>query len=152
MRGGRCSTPGPAIRLLASRFLAMYQELYDIEDRGKTLSVGDREALRAAEARPVWQRLRELLDGEAAVAGAAQEQVRRGVGLSAEPVGALQVYLSDGRLPIDNNEIEQLMKQVALGRKNWLFVGSVAAGERAADFMTLGQQCACGTTWTCGPT
>jgi hypothetical protein len=29
------------------------------------------------------------------------------------------------------------MKQIALGRKNWLFVGSVAAGERAADFMTL---------------
>ena len=36
-----------------------------------------------------------------------------------------------------NNETEQLMKQVALGRKNWLFVGSVAAGERAADLMTL---------------
>ena len=29
------------------------------------------------------------------------------------------------------------MKQVALGRKNWLFIGSVAAGERAADFLTL---------------
>ena len=50
---------------------------------------------------------------------------------------ALQVYLGDGRLPIDNNETEQLMKQVAIGRKNWLFVGSVAAGERAADFLTI---------------
>ena len=49
----------------------------------------------------------------------------------------LQTYLSDGRLPIDNNDTEQLMRQVALGRKNWLFVGSVAAGERAADFLTL---------------
>ena len=49
----------------------------------------------------------------------------------------LQVYLGDGRLPIDNNETEQLMKQVAIGRKNWLFVGSVAAGERAADFLTI---------------
>jgi len=29
------------------------------------------------------------------------------------------------------------MKQVAIGRKNWLFVGSLAAGERAADFLTL---------------
>ena len=47
------------------------------------------------------------------------------------------MYLSDGRLPIDNNDVEQLMKQVAMGRKNWLFVGSVAAGERAADFLTL---------------
>jgi hypothetical protein len=40
-------------------------------------------------------------------------------------------------MPIDNNDTEQLMKQVALGRKNWLFIGSVAAGERAADFLTL---------------
>ena len=50
---------------------------------------------------------------------------------------ALRVYLGDGRVPIDNNEVEQLMKQVALGRKNWLFIGSVAAGARAADFLTL---------------
>jgi len=50
---------------------------------------------------------------------------------------ALRLYLSDGRLPIDNNETEQLMKQVAIGRKNWLFVGSVAAGERIADLLTL---------------
>ena len=49
----------------------------------------------------------------------------------------LQTYLADGRLPIDNNEVEQLMKQVALGRKNWLFIGSVAAGKRAADLLTL---------------
>jgi len=49
----------------------------------------------------------------------------------------LQTYLGDGRIPIDNNEVEQLMKQVALGRKNWLFIGSVLAGERAADFFTL---------------
>ena len=38
---------------------------------------------------------------------------------------------------IDNNEAEQLMKQVALGRKNWMFIGSVAAGYRAADLMSL---------------
>ena len=49
----------------------------------------------------------------------------------------LQRYLADGRIPIDNNETEQLMKQVALGRKNWLFAGSVIGGERAAGFLTL---------------
>jgi hypothetical protein len=49
----------------------------------------------------------------------------------------LQTYLRDGRVPIDNNEVEQLMKHVAIGRKNWLFIGSVPAGERAADFLTL---------------
>ena len=123
--------------LLASRFLAMYQELYDIEDRSKTMSVGDREALRAAEARPVWQRLRELLDGEAASRVLPKDKFAEALGYLRNQWCALMVYLSDGRLPIDNNETEQLMKQVALGRKNWLFVGSVAAGERAADLMTL---------------
>jgi len=47
------------------------------------------------------------------------------------------VFVRDGRIPIDNNDVEQLMKQVALGRKAWLFVGNVAAGERSAMMMTL---------------
>lgn len=123
--------------LLASRFLAVYQELYDIETRGKTLSCGEREALRAAEARPVWRRLRELLDGEATARVLPKDKFAEALGYLRNHWDELQVYLSDGRLPIDNNETEQLMKQVAIGRKNWMFVGSVAAGERAADFLTL---------------
>ena len=38
---------------------------------------------------------------------------------------------------MDNNECEQLMRQVGLGRKNWLFAGSIAGGERNAAFLTL---------------
>jgi len=49
----------------------------------------------------------------------------------------LLVYLDDGLMPIDNNETEQLMKQVAIGRKNWLFIGDVEPGYRAADLLTL---------------
>ena len=40
-------------------------------------------------------------------------------------------------MPIDNNETEQLMKQAALDRKTWMFIGSVAAGYRAANLMSL---------------
>jgi transposase len=123
--------------LLSSQFLAMYQQLYDLEERGKFLSVGEREALRRAEARPVWQRMRELLDGPAASGVLPKEKFAEALGYLRNQWDALQVYLGDGRLPIDNNETEQLMKQVALGRKNWLFVGSVAAGERMADLFTL---------------
>ena len=122
--------------LLAARFLAIYQQLYDIETRGKTLSTAEREALRAAEARPVWQRMRELLDGET-VNVLPKDKFAEALGYLRNHWNELQVYLGDGRLPIDNNETEQLMKQVAIGRKNWLFVGSVAAGERAADFLTI---------------
>jgi hypothetical protein len=123
--------------LLSSQFLAMYQELYDIEDRGKVLSVGQREELRDREARPVWQRMRQLLDSEPASRVLPKEKFAEALSYIRNQWDALQVYLGDGRLPIDNNETEQLMKQVAIGRKNWLFLGSVAAGERMADLMTL---------------
>ena len=123
--------------LLAARFLAIYQELYDIEDRGKMLACAEREKLRGEEARPVWQRMRELIDGEAASRLLPKDKFAEALGYLRNHWDALQVYLGDGRLPIDNNETEQLMKQVAIGRKNWLFVGSVAAGERAADFLTI---------------
>jgi len=49
----------------------------------------------------------------------------------------LRRYLDDGDLPIDNNETEQLMRQVALGRKNWMFAGSIRGGERTAAMLTL---------------
>ncbi|MFN9713926.1 MAG: transposase, partial [Planctomycetota bacterium] len=46
-------------------------------------------------------------------------------------------YVTDGRLPIDNNQVERLMKRIAIGRKNWLFIGSVRAGIRNAGLMSL---------------
>ena len=50
---------------------------------------------------------------------------------------ALNLYVTDGRLPIDNNAVEQLMKQVAMGRKAWLFVSSVESGEQSAQLMSV---------------
>ncbi len=42
---------------------------------------------------------------------------------------------------IDNNRVEQLMRQVALGRKNWLFVANVESGERVARLMSIVSSC-----------
>ena len=50
---------------------------------------------------------------------------------------ALSRYLNDGTLPIDNNHIEQQIRPWALGRKNWLFAGSLRSGQRAAALMSL---------------
>ena len=50
---------------------------------------------------------------------------------------ALTRYLSDGQIPIDNNWIENQIRPIALGRKNWLFAGSQRAGKRAAAIMSL---------------
>ena len=50
---------------------------------------------------------------------------------------ALIRYADDGRLPMDNNRIENQIRPWAVGRKNWLFSGTLAAGARAADIMSL---------------
>ncbi len=121
----------------ASMVLAKFQQLYDIEDRAKTMSADERFALRRAEALPIWTSLGEWLDGESASSVLPKGKFGEALGYLRNHWEPLQLYLTDGLMPIDNNEVEQLMKQVALGRKNWLFIGSVAAGERAADFLTL---------------
>ena len=54
---------------------------------------------------------------------------------------ALNRYVEDGDLSIDNNFAERAMRPVAIGRKNWLFVGSRKAGERAAVLMSLVASC-----------
>lgn len=50
---------------------------------------------------------------------------------------ALTRYCDDGRIEIDNNAAERALRAVALGRKNYLFVGSNAGGERAAAIYSL---------------
>ncbi len=46
-------------------------------------------------------------------------------------------YLDKGQLPIDNNLIENTLRPIAVGKKNWLFAGSQRAGRRAAVAMSL---------------
>ena len=50
---------------------------------------------------------------------------------------ALTRYVGDGRIEIDNNAAERSIRDVALGRKNYLFAGSDAGGERAAAIYSL---------------
>ena len=120
----------------ARMLLAMFRELYDIEDRGRNLDTVGRLDLRQREATAVWARIRDYIDTEMTNVFP-KEAMGKAIGYLNNQWNGLTRYLSDGAIPIDNNETEQLMKQVALGRKNWMFVGSVAAGYRAADLMTL---------------
>lgn len=50
---------------------------------------------------------------------------------------SLSRYADSGHLPIDNNPVENCIRPIALGKKNWLFVGSERAGRRAAAIQTL---------------
>ncbi|MGI9427332.1 MAG: IS66 family transposase [Bythopirellula sp.] len=131
------STSYPADR---AQWMVWYQQLYEIEDRGKQMSREERWALRQLEAKPIWDAMKAWLEE-------VKQRTTNVILPKSDFAKALQYvrnhfvelkrYLDDGRLPIDNNETEQLMKQVALGRKNWLFAGSVEGGERSAGFLTL---------------
>lgn len=50
---------------------------------------------------------------------------------------ALARYAGNGFYPIDNNPVENAIRPIALGKKNWLFAGSETAGQRAAAIQSL---------------
>src|SRR5262245_24834711 len=53
----------------------------------------------------------------------------------------LEQYLKDGRIEIDNNWCEGGIRPLALGRKNWLHIGSEAAGPKVAAIMSIVETC-----------
>lgn len=121
---------------IAEQALASIQALYAIEAQAKTLTSEERLRLRQDQARPLADTLhawllahREKVPGNSGISRALDYSLKRWV--------ALTRYLEDGRLPIDNNWIENQIRPVALGRKNWLFAGSLRAGRRSAAVMSL---------------
>jgi transposase len=121
----------------ASELLAMYRQLYDIEDQVRGQGPEQVLAIRQQQSAPILDRMRQWLDGEAAERALPKSDLGEAVRYLRNQWDALCVFLSDPRVPIDNNETEQLMKQVATGRKNWLFIGSVEAGYRASILLTI---------------
>lgn len=116
--------------------LGMIQALYDIETRAKDLSWQDRGALRQQESTVVLAAIRRWLDTALADV-LPKSDFAAAVAYIRNHWQELNVFVGDGRIPIDNNSVEQLMKQVAMGRKAWLFVSSVSGGEQSARMMTL---------------
>jgi transposase len=123
--------------LPAAVMLAMIRQLYDIEDRARYMTPEERQQFRELHARPVLIRIKAYLDGPVFREALPKSDLAKAGNYVRNNWNELQTYLRDGRCPLDNNDTEQLMRQIALGRKNWLFVGSVAGGERAAILMTL---------------
>src|SRR4029077_724861 len=123
---------------IAAEALRLFAELYEIERvaREQKLDADGRRQLRQQRAKPLAETLREWLVGQ-------RGQVPDGsppgkaIEYSFGRWAALTRYLEDGNLPIDNNHIENRIRPVALGRSNWLFAGSLRAGQRAAVIMSL---------------
>ena len=110
--------------------------LYTIEQTAKDFDAKARYDYRQQHAKPrldalhAWlQDLRPKVLGASGTLSAIDYTLRRWA--------ALIRYLDDGRYPIDNNPIENAIRPIAIGRKNWLFAGSESAGKRAAAIMSL---------------
>jgi transposase/uncharacterized coiled-coil protein SlyX len=114
------------------------QQLYDIEDRAKEMSPEDRRALRQAQALPVLARMKARFD-EVRPTLRPTARLAEAIDYVLNRWDAFVRYTSEGRIPIDNNVIERLLRPVAIGRKNYLFFGSEHGGQTAATLYTLVQ-------------
>jgi transposase len=121
----------------SEQLVGMIQALYDIETRAKDYSAEQRQSLRSRDSVAVLNSIGKWLDSPVVAEVLPKSDFGEAIRYIRNHWRALNVYVEDGRIPIDNNSVEQLMKQVALGRKAWLFVSNVASGERSAKMMSL---------------
>jgi len=120
----------------AHQVLEWIRQLYDIEDRAHDWSVDARRELRAGEANPILDKIEAYL-AELAPRALPKSSLAKAVTYAHNQWEALRRYTEDGRLTIDNNVSERTLRHQAIGRKNWLFLGSESAGPRAAVLYTI---------------
>lgn len=121
---------------IAAQACGYISQLYDVEREIKTLTPEERLAVRQTRSRVLaikfheWMLLqrRQITDGTA-TAKALDYSLKRWT--------AMTQFLDNGQLPIDNNWIENQIRPIAIGRNNWMFAGSLRAGQRAAAVMSL---------------
>jgi hypothetical protein len=126
----------------AHEMLAMIGKLYEVERRAKEGgldAIGLRE-LRQQQSKPVLEEISGRLD-DWSVEVLPKSPIGQAVGYARGQWIALNRYIDDGDLAIDNNLAERVLRTVAIGRRNWLFAGSDAGAERAAIIYSLIASC-----------
>jgi len=122
----------------ASWMLEKIRLLYMIERFAKNhqLSFDERLELRKENALPILAEMRTWLDREK-LETLPKSLMGKAIGYMLSFWDRLVGYLNDGRFEIDNNLVENAIRPVALGRKNYLFAGSHNGAQRAAILYTL---------------
>jgi len=121
---------------IAETGLQLFGALYEVERQVQELAPEQRQQVRQQQARPAADLLHQwlLTQRQRVPEGSA---TAKAIDYSLRRWDALTRYLDDGAIPIDNNWVENQIRPIALGRKNWLFAGSLRAGQRAAAVMSL---------------
>lgn len=114
------------------------QELCRIERHAREagLSFAERHQLRQGEAVPILSEIKTWLN-QNAIQVLPKSAIGKAIGYMLGQWSKLEKYATDGRLEIDNNLIENTIRPVALGRKNYLFAGSHEGAKRAAIAYSL---------------
>ena len=110
-------------------------QLYGIEKEIRGRSPAERREVRQARSRPLLDSLLAWLKATASRMSS-KSDVTAAIQYALGRWDALTLYCEDGRVEMDNNAAERALRAVALGRKNYLFAGSDAGGERAAAIRT----------------
>lgn len=126
--------------LRSHQALAYYRQLYELERATKDFSEGQRLQMRQDLALPILERFHDWLV-ELRDAILPKSPMAEAVGYALNNWTALIRYTEAGFLAIDNNVSEREMKRVAIGRKNWLFVGSPQGGQTAAVLLSFTSTC-----------
>ena len=110
--------------------------LYKLEKAARGKPPEERVALRQRDAKPVFDELETWLDAQLnRISG--KSELAKAIRYALGRMKKMRGYLNNGSLEIDNNSAERSIRCVALGRKNYLFVGSKGGGEAAAIAYTL---------------
>lgn len=128
----------------AGWLLRQIQHLYRVEASLRQHGTGPRlrEAVRASQSRPVVERIqRALVQLKGSGQHLPQSLLGQAIDYALSQWTTLEVYLEDGRVEIDNNLVENAIRPTALGKKNWLFVGEAAVGDRGAILYTVIESC-----------
>ncbi|MAW99217.1 MAG: IS66 family transposase [Sphingomonas sp.] len=125
---------------LTSDLLERIGRLYRIEEeiRGRPPDVRRRH--RQDQSKPQIEELRVAID-DALRCLSPKSAMAKALAYGRKRWAALTRYLDEGVAEIDNNIAERAMRSVAIGRKNWLFAGSKAGGERAAAIYSVIETC-----------
>lgn len=121
---------------VAEEALRRMGELYAVEALAREGDVATRLALRQQESRPKLTSLHDWLIAQR-MKTADGSGLARAIDYSLKRWHALIRYVDSGSLPIDNNLVENAIRPITLGRRNWLFTGSERAGRRAAAIQSL---------------
>ena len=121
---------------VAQQAIQRIARLYRVEADARGLTPEQRLQLRQERSQPLWQELHVWLQLERTRVPEGSA-IARAIDYSLKHWEGLSQFLSNADVPIDNNHIENQIRPWALGRRNWLYIGSLLAGERAAIVMSL---------------